>query len=77
VIDRLIVGPGRVDVLDFKTNRLGSDTAHRAALIEHYRPQMKAYRAAAEALFPGREVGARLLWTDAAILGGKRWDEVD
>ena len=58
VIDRLIVGPDGIDIIDYKTNRLGTDPAHRAALIEHYRPQMEAYAAAAGALFPGARCGA-------------------
>jgi ATP-dependent helicase/nuclease subunit A len=64
VIDRLVLRPGRVDVIDYKTNRLGGDPAYREALIAHYRPQMEAYRAAAGALFPGRAVHAWLLFTD-------------
>jgi ATP-dependent helicase/nuclease subunit A len=66
VIDRLVLQPGRADIIDFKTNRIGTDPAHRAALIEHYRPQMAAYREAVADLFPDRQVNTWLLFTDPA-----------
>jgi ATP-dependent exoDNAse (exonuclease V) beta subunit len=63
-IDRLVLRPGRADIIDYKSNRLGEDPAYRKTLIEHYRPQLDAYREAVTALFPDREVHAWLLFTD-------------
>jgi ATP-dependent exoDNAse (exonuclease V) beta subunit len=66
VVDRLVVRPDRVDVVDYKTNRWGGDPTRRDELIEHYRPQMAAYAEAAAALFPGLPVRTWLLLTDPA-----------
>ncbi len=66
VIDRLIVRPDRVDVIDYKTNRWGGDAERRAWLVDHYRPQLAAYAEAAAVLFPGRTVRCWLLLTDPA-----------
>ena len=60
----LVLGPGRADIIDYKSNRLGDDTAYRTELIEHYRPQLEAYRRVIAALYPEREVHAWLLFTD-------------
>ena len=69
IIDRLIVRPDRIDVIDYKTNRWGGDPERRAWLVEHYRPQLAAYAEAAAALFPGRTVRSWLLLTDPAGRG--------
>ena len=63
-IDRLVLRPGRVDIIDYKSNRLGSDPAHRKTLVEHYRPQLDAYREVVQSLYPDREVATWLLFTD-------------
>ena len=65
-IDRLIVGPERVRLIDYKTARRppGSmDTVPPGVLR-----QMGAYAAALEATFPGRIVEAALLYTTAPRL---------
>jgi ATP-dependent helicase/nuclease subunit A len=61
VIDRLVVGPDRVLVVDYKTNVLvpAAPEAVPAGLLR----QMAAYRAAMRAAFPGRAVVAAILWT--------------
>jgi ATP-dependent helicase/nuclease subunit A len=64
VIDRLILRPGRADIVDFKTNRTGGDSARRAELAAHYRPQLLAYREAVRSIFPEREVRTWLLFTE-------------
>jgi len=64
VIDRLVVREGRIDVIDYKTNRWGGDPVRRAALCDHYRPQLAAYAAAVAELHPGRTVRTWLLLTD-------------
>jgi ATP-dependent helicase/nuclease subunit A len=63
-IDRLVLPSGRADIIDYKTNRLGGDPAHRKALLEHYRPQLAAYREVVQSLYPDREVRTWLLFTD-------------
>lgn len=68
-IDRLVLRSGRADIIDYKTNRLGGDPAHRKALIEHYRPQLAAYREVVQSLYPDREVRTWLLFTDPGAAG--------
>ena len=63
-IDRLVLRPGRADIIDYKSNRLSDDPAHRKELVEHYRPQLEAYREVIQALYPDREVHTWLLFTD-------------
>lgn len=68
-IDRLVVrrdASGRVvdaEVLDFKTDQVDSEEG-LARRVEHYRPQLLAYRAAVARLFgvPEARVRARLLF---------------
>ncbi len=61
-IDRLVVRPDRVDIIDYKSNRLADQD--RAALLGHYRPQLQAYREALAPLYPHRSIRCWLLWTD-------------
>ena len=67
VIDRLVVRPGRVDIVDYKSNRV--EPGEIADLVEHYREQLGAYRDALRPLYPGREVRCWLLWTRLAAAG--------
>jgi len=63
-VDRLLVTPEKILVLDFKTNRpppLSSEAAPPA-----YLRQMAAYRAVLRAAFPGRPVECALVWTYGA-----------
>jgi ATP-dependent helicase/nuclease subunit A len=59
--DRLLVTPDRIMVTDFKTGRTVPDRPQDAP-PSHLR-QMAAYRAALNAVFPGRPVQAALLYT--------------
>jgi ATP-dependent helicase/nuclease subunit A len=60
-VDRLLVEPGRVRLVDFKT---GSRVPASAADIPlGHRLQMEAYRDALAVIFPGRTVEAALLYT--------------
>jgi len=68
-IDRLLVRPGRADIIDYKSNRLSDDPAYRKALVEHYRPQLAAYREVIQALYTDREIHTWLLFTDPGV-----WD---
>ena len=75
-IDRLVLRPGRADIVDYKTNRLGGDAAHRQALIEHYRPQLATYREVVQAFYPDREVRTWLLFTDPGLSAADKFVEV-
>ena len=67
IIDRLVLQPGRVLIIDYKTHRSAApDTI--PALVEHYRDQMRLYAGAAGRLWPGREIKSCLLFTACAIL---------
>lgn len=64
-IDRLLVEPGRVSVVDFKTGRV---PPNEAAIPSAHRRQMEAYAEALRIIFPDREVRAALLYTAEAKL---------
>jgi ATP-dependent helicase/nuclease subunit A len=65
-IDRLVVLPGRVLVVDFKTNR--PSPAAIAAADPAYLRQMAIYWAVLAEVFPGRRIEAALVWTDGPKL---------
>jgi ATP-dependent helicase/nuclease subunit A len=65
-IDRLVVEPGRVLAVDFKSNRAVPDAPE--AVPEGILRQMGAYRAALGQIWPGRAVETAILWTRAARL---------
>jgi ATP-dependent helicase/nuclease subunit A len=65
-LDRLVVEPTRVLVVDFKTNRPSPETIHEADPA--YIIQMAAYTAVLAEAFPGRDVEAALVWTDGPKL---------
>lgn len=60
-VDRLLVEPGRVRLVDFKTG--GRVPASAADIPLGHRLQMEAYRDALAVIFPGRKVEAALLYT--------------
>jgi ATP-dependent helicase/nuclease subunit A len=62
-IDRLVLRPGRADLVDYKSDRFASDPSDLAAKVAEHRPQLVAYRAAVAALYPDRDVHAHLLFT--------------
>ncbi|MBR0681217.1 double-strand break repair helicase AddA [Roseomonas eburnea] len=63
-VDRLLVEPDRVLVLDYKTNRPPPTDLAKVAPL--YLRQMAAYRALLRAAFPGRRVDCALVWTYGA-----------
>ncbi|MBR0677133.1 double-strand break repair helicase AddA, partial [Roseomonas alkaliterrae] len=63
-VDRLLVAPDRVLVLDYKTNR--PPPREPGAVAPLYLRQMAAYRALLRAAFPGRPVACALVWTHGA-----------
>jgi ATP-dependent helicase/nuclease subunit A len=65
-VDRLLVGPGRILVADFKTGRRAPATLDEIP-VPHLR-QMSAYVEALKVIFPGRPIEAKLLYTAAPIL---------
>lgn len=65
-IDRLVVGPDRVLVVDYKSNAVVP--ARPEEVPEGYLRQLGAYAHAAAALYPGRRVEVAILWTETAQL---------
>lgn len=66
VVDRLVVGPDRVLVVDYKSNRLVPDRPEDCP--EGLLRQMGAYRAMLTPVFPGRRIDVAILWTRPAVL---------
>ena len=60
-MDRLIVAPDRITIVDFKTNATLPETPER--IPEGLLRQMAAYGEAAAAIWPGRAVALAILWT--------------
>ncbi|MEH6663542.1 MAG: 3'-5' exonuclease, partial [Brevundimonas sp.] len=65
-LDRLVVTPERVLVIDFKTNRPAPDRIEDADPA--YVRQLAIYRAVLRRLYPDRAVEAALVWTDGPRL---------
>ncbi len=65
-VDRLLVLPDRVRVIDFKTSRRAPASA--GDIPDYHLRQMAAYAAALAAIFPGRAVEAGLLYTAGPVL---------
>jgi ATP-dependent helicase/nuclease subunit A len=65
-MDRVVVSPDRVLVVDFKSNAMVPRSA--AEVPEGYLRQMGAYALAASQLYPGRQVDLAILWTEAPLL---------
>lgn len=65
-VDRLLVRPDRIQIIDFKT---GLQVPESAGEVSAYHlKQMAAYAAALRRIFPGRAVDAALLFTEVARL---------
>ncbi|SEM45395.1 DNA helicase/exodeoxyribonuclease V, subunit A [Sphingomonas gellani] len=65
-VDRLLVAPDRVMLVDFKTSR--RVPAGVEEVPSYHLDQMGAYAAALEVIFPGRRVEAALLYTGGPVL---------
>ena len=61
-IDRLVVRPDAVLIVDYKTNHAPPRSAADAP--QPYVRQLALYRAVLAKLYPGRAVRAALLWTE-------------
>lgn len=68
IVDRLLVTPDTLSVIDYKTGR--HVPGHAAEVAPSYLRQMAAYRDALRVIFPGRRVEAALLYTAAPRLIG-------
>jgi ATP-dependent helicase/nuclease subunit A len=64
LVDRLVVLPDQVLVVDFKTNRRTPSRVEDTPVL--YLRQMASYRAVLRAIFPGRTVRCALIWTREA-----------
>jgi ATP-dependent helicase/nuclease subunit A len=65
-VDRLVVLPDGVWVLDYKTNRPAPQSADKAPA--HYVRQLTAYVALLRKIIPDKPIHAAFLWTDGPIL---------
>lgn len=65
-IDRLVVLPDQILVLDYKTNR--PPPHDTAAVPAAYRRQMAVYRDLLAQIYPNRPITCYLLWTDGPVL---------
>ncbi|CAN5122701.1 double-strand break repair helicase AddA [soil metagenome] len=65
-IDRLVITPERVLVVDYKSNRPAPPTIDRAD--PSYVLQLAVYVAVLKRLYPDRAVEAALVWTDGPLL---------
>lgn len=74
IIDRLIVTPDRVLVVDFKSNAEVPESP--ATVPEGLLRQMGAYAHALEQIYPGRPVDTALLWTRTATLMSLPRDQI-
>lgn len=66
VVDRLLVTPAKVLVVDYKTNRLPPPDADSVPLS--YKRQMQTYARLLAGIYPDREIQTALLWTEAPRL---------
>lgn len=57
IVDRLIIAPDLITLIDFKTGRVGH-------LADKYRPQVIRYRTILQGLFGGRRIECFLLFVD-------------
>jgi ATP-dependent helicase/nuclease subunit A len=65
-VDRMVIAPSGILVVDFKTNRPSPETASDADPA--YLRQLAIYVALLRAIFPDRPVEAALVWTDGPKL---------
>lgn len=65
-IDRLIIKPDRILIVDFKSNRPSPKSQQE--IPQKYREQLKAYKQAISMAYPDTPIETALLWTDRAIL---------
>jgi len=65
-VDRLLVTPAKVFIIDYKTNR--NPPGDSSAIPLAYAKQMQAYSALLHGIYPDRTIEAALLWTEVPRL---------
>ncbi|MDY0029758.1 MAG: double-strand break repair helicase AddA [Pseudobdellovibrionaceae bacterium] len=65
-IDRLVILPDRILIVDFKSNRPSPE--NQTDIPDDYRAQLTAYKSAISKIYKGIPVTCALLWTDKAKL---------
>ena len=65
-IDRLLITPRQIMIIDYKTNR--APPASPADIPAIYINQMRSYCQALQAIYPQRSISCALLWTDGPEL---------
>jgi ATP-dependent helicase/nuclease subunit A len=65
-IDRLLVEPDRVTIVDFKSGRIPAEGPGHAPAA--YLAQMAAYRAVLRQIYPERAIELLLIWTDGPVV---------
>ncbi len=63
-IDRLVVMPDKVMIIDYKTNRPAAQSLAEVPMI--YRKQMQAYKQLVSHIYPDKPVETYILWTNTA-----------
>ncbi|MDY6979839.1 MAG: 3'-5' exonuclease, partial [Pseudomonadota bacterium] len=66
IIDRLLIEPGRIQLIDYKTHRAALEDP--AAVAASYAPQMRLYAEGLRQLWPDHELQVSLLFTATAQL---------
>lgn len=67
IIDRMVVTPEEVWIIDYKT-QTGLDDARQRALADQYAAQLNYYRIGVEKLWPGRRIRTGVLFTHTRTL---------
>ena len=65
-VDRLVISPGRVLIADYKTNRPAPERLEEVPPA--YVTQLALYRAVLDRLYPDKQIGAALVWTEIPTL---------
>ncbi|MBR6663295.1 MAG: double-strand break repair helicase AddA, partial [Alphaproteobacteria bacterium] len=65
-IDRLVITPQEVKILDYKTNRPAASNLKDVPLA--YIKQLRAYRSLIQKIYPQKEVKTYILWTNTASI---------
>ena len=65
-IDRLVILPDQIAIIDYKTNRPAAKTLTDVPLS--YYKQLRAYKALIAKIYPDKEIKTYILWTNTAHL---------
>lgn len=63
-IDRLVVCPDKVMIVDYKTNRPAAESPDNVP--DAYMKQMRAYRELVKKIYPDKNIETYILWTNTA-----------